>query len=179
MWKHLSKKTKLSCSGARKGHFVRCATREDVHYISTLENTSRSAKVPWGHAKWIHSTRIKYLKYTICCNLNTRSNMHPIVKIITLFASWEVRIGKQLWPRPWNCCFFKNDVTFFCYTDRPFAGKKLFFFLSPILSEITCFNCWLAPRLIVNAVLKRLTNWTFQEKFHFQTSCLMKNNLCL
>ena len=65
----------------RKGHFVTCATREDVRYISTLENTSRSAKVPWGHAKWIHSTRIEYLKYTICCNLNTRSNMHPIVKI--------------------------------------------------------------------------------------------------
>ena len=44
MWKHLSKKTKLSCSGARKGHFVTCATREDVHYISTLENTSREVQ---------------------------------------------------------------------------------------------------------------------------------------
>ena len=29
------------------------------------------------------------------CNLNTHSNMHPIVKINMLFASWDVRIGKN------------------------------------------------------------------------------------
>ena len=52
-----------------------------MHNISTPENTllvySKSVLsevhkfLEDGHAKWIHSTRIKYLKYTICCNLNT------------------------------------------------------------------------------------------------------------
>ena len=52
MYKHLSKMTKLSCIDARKKHFVTCATREDVHYISTLENTFRSTKsLEDGHAK--------------------------------------------------------------------------------------------------------------------------------
>ena len=77
-------------------NFVTCATREDVHYISTLENTFRSKNsLEDGHAKLIHSTRIKYFKYTICCNLNTHSSMHPIVKINLLFASWEARIEKN------------------------------------------------------------------------------------
>lgn len=130
MWKHLSKMTKLSCSGARKGHFVTCATREDVHYISTLENTSRSAKVPWGHAKWIHSTRIKYLKYTICCNLNTRSNMHPIVKINMLFASWEVRIGKNCDRGLEIAAFSRTMSQFFAIQTDPLLVNN-FFFSSP------------------------------------------------
>ena len=36
----------ISCSAARKKHFVTCMTREDPHYISTLENTFRSTQVP-------------------------------------------------------------------------------------------------------------------------------------
>ena len=41
--KRLSKMTDLSCSGARKGHFVTCATREDVPFGSS--NISRHLKI--------------------------------------------------------------------------------------------------------------------------------------
>ena len=49
--------------------------------------------------------------------------MHPIVKINMLFASWEVRIGKNCDRGLEIAAFSRTMSQFFGYTDRPFPGK--------------------------------------------------------
>ena len=81
------------------------------------------------------------LKYTICCNLNTNSSMHPIVKINMLLASWEARIEKN--------CGRRLEIAA--------RGRRSRAAFSRAISHFFC--------LIANAVLKRLTNSNFLFEF--------------
>ena len=159
--------TKLSCSAARKNHFVTCATREDPHYISTLENNFRSTQVPWGWPCQMNPYHE---------NINTHSNVHPIVKInviCQLGGSYRKNCDRGLeiaarGRRP-RASFSRPMSQFFAIRTDNSLVNNFFFFSLPSSLKITCFNCWLASRLIANAVLKRLTNWTFQREIFLNT----------
>ena len=140
MYKHLSKMTKLSCIDARKKklsrarHVKMCTISQLLKILSEVQSPLRMN---------LHSTRIKYLKFTICCNLNTHSSMHPIVKINMLFASWEARIektcgrGLEISARGRRSrAAFSRPISHFCAirTDPLLVNIFFFFSLSPILS---------------------------------------------
>ena len=74
------------------------------------------------------------IKYTICCNLNTHSNMHPL-------ASWEVRMrkncdrGLEIAARG-RCHSFLPYGQTLCWSTIFFPSLSL-----PSSLKITCLNC--------------------------------------